>query len=380
MRKTRVLIADDEVLIRRMISDVLEEQGMHVAGLAANSQLALAKIPQVNPDVILLDLEFDGLTGLRTLADIRKSYPVLPVIMLGSMKDKTVNLAMEALALGAHDYVIIPSSMRNADTIKEGLRADLIPKVKMYCPAFNGKEEPSVATSRKASPPQAKTTRPISRPKNIKPQRVDIVAIGVSTGGPNALAYLLPELPKDFPVPIVIVQHMPPYFTELLAKRLDDKSAITVKEGAPGDILQPGIALLAPGDFHMVVKREDARTFIQTHSGPQENSCRPAVDVLFRSVGAVYGANTLAVVLTGMGQDGLRGCELIYELGGQVLVQDEKSSVVWGMPGFVYKAGLADQALPLNQLSAEITKRAREFRPETPYNWSQKTNSQNLNL
>ncbi len=379
MRKTRVLIADDEVLIRRMISDVLEEQGMHVAGLAANSQLALAKIPQVNPDVILLDLEFDGLTGLRTLADIRKSYPVLPVIMLGSMKDKTVNLAMEALSLGAHDYVIIPQSIRNADAIKEGLRADLIPKVKMYCPAFNDKEEPPVATPKRTSPPPVKT-RPLTLPKNIKPQRVDIVAIGVSTGGPNALAYLLPEFPKDFPVPIVIVQHMPPYFTELLAKRLDDKSAIGVKEGAAGDILQPGIALLAPGDFHMVVKREDSRTFIQTHSGPQENSCRPAVDVLFRSVGAIYGANTLAVILTGMGQDGLRGCELIYELGGQVLVQDEKSSVVWGMPGFVYKAGLADQALPLTQLSAEITKRAREFRPETSCNWPLKTNSQNLNL
>lgn len=379
MRKTRVLIADDEVLIRRIISDVLEEQGMQVAGLAANSQLALAKIPQVNPDVILLDLEFDGLTGLRTLVDIRKAYPILPIIMLGSMKEKTINMAMEALALGAHDYVIIPQSIRDVDAVKNGLRADLIPKVKMYCPSEN-EERPPVKHLKKTSSPQVKTPQTGSRPQNIKPQRVDILAIGVSTGGPNALAYLLPEIPKDFPVPIVIVQHMPPYFTELLAKRLDEKSAIRVKEAAQGDILKPGEALLAPGDFHMVVKREGSRTFIQTHSEPPENSCRPAVDVLFRSVAGIYGANTLAVIMTGMGQDGLRGCELIYELGGQILVQDEKSSVVWGMPGFVHKAGLADQALPLTQLSAEITKRARAFRSELPYNWTPKTNTQNLSL
>lgn len=378
MRKTRVLIADDEVLVRKIIADVLEEQGMQVAGLAANSQLAIAKIPQVNPDVVLLDLEFDGLTGLRTLMDIRKSYPVLPIIMLGSMKEKTINMAMEALALGAHDYVIIPQSIRDTEAVKNGLRTDLIPKVKMYCPAVNNQQE-APAPIKKSNSHQVKPARIISRPKNLKPQRVDILAIGVSTGGPNALAYLLPELPKDFPIPIVIVQHMPAYFTDLLAKRLDDKSSISVKEAAPGDILRPGQALLAPGDFHMVVKREDARTFIQTHTGPPENSCRPAVDVLFRSVADIYRANTLAVILTGMGQDGLRGCEMIYEYGGQVLVQDEKSSVVWGMPGFVHKAGLADQALPLTQLSAEITKRAKEFRSETSYSWTQKNNTQNLN-
>ncbi|OGW18845.1 MAG: hypothetical protein A3K09_08700 [Nitrospinae bacterium RIFCSPLOWO2_12_FULL_47_7] len=368
MRKIRVLIADDEVLIRRMISEVLEEEGLQVAGIAANSSLALAKIPQVNPDLILLDLEFDGLTGLQTLIDIRKTYPVLPVIMLGSMKEKTVNLAMEALALGAHDYVTLPSSA-SGNTAKNSLRQNLIPKVKTFCKYGNLDEAPaasikknrsnafstSISTPVRAKPPKIKTT---------KPQRIDILAIGVSTGGPNALAQLLPELPKDFPVPIVIVQHMPPYFTTLLAKRLDEKSAIGVREAATGDILKPGQALLAPGDFHMVVKRNGGQAYIQTNQAPPENSCRPAVDVLFRSVVEVYGANTLAVILTGMGQDGLRGCEMVYDANGQILVQDEKSSVVWGMPGFVSKAGLADRVLPLNQIGIEITKKAREGRTE----------------
>lgn len=368
MRKTRVLIADDEVLVRRMISEVLEEQGIQVAGFAANSSLTLAKIPQVNPDLILLDLEFDGFTGLQTLIDIRKSYPVLPIIMLGSMREKTVNLALEALALGAHDYVTLPGSI-SGDTAKNHLRESLIPKIKIFCPSGNNSDETQETHTKKnrhdifSTKPAPVNTKP-PRKKTIKPQRVDILAIGVSTGGPNALAQLIPELPKDFPIPIVIVQHMPPYFTSLLAKRLDEKSAICVGEASSGDILRPGHALLAPGDFHMVLKRNGKQVYVETHQAPPENSCRPAADVLFRSVVEIYGANTLGVILTGMGQDGLRGCEMIYEANGQILVQDEKSSVVWGMPGFVSRAGLADQVLPLSQLGVEITRKVKEGRTE----------------
>lgn len=357
MRKPRVLIADDEILVRRMITETLEEQGIKVAGVAANSSLALAKIPQVNPDIILLDLEFEGLTGLQTLKDIRKSYPVLPVIMLGSMKEKIINLAMEALALGAHDYVILPE-FDNKEKGKITLRERLIPKIKLYCPFDSSLEErPSKKDICGASADaQAKTKQP--RLKSAL-QRVDILAIGVSTGGPNALVQLLPELPKDFPVPIVIVQHMPPHFTSLLAKRLDEKSAIGVHEAVQGDVLKPGQAWVAPGDYHMVLKRDKGQVCIETHQAPPENSCRPSVDTLFRSVAEVYGAHVLAVILTGMGQDGLRGCERVYDANGQILVQDEKSSVVWGMPGFVYKAGLADQVLPLSQMGSEINKKVK---------------------
>jgi two-component system chemotaxis response regulator CheB len=193
-------------------------------------------------------------------------------------------------------------------------------------------------------------------------ERIDIVAIGVSTGGPNALAVLMPTFPRDFPVPVVIVQHMPPVFTRLLAERLSAKSQIKVEEGYKGAVLKPGCAWIAPGDNHMVVATDKLRITLQTHQGPPENSCRPAVDVLFRSVAEVYKPHVLAVEMTGMGQDGLRGCELIREFGGQILAQDQASSVVWGMPGFVANAGLADKVLPLDQLGMEIIRRVRNGR------------------
>jgi two-component system chemotaxis response regulator CheB len=183
-----------------------------------------------------------------------------------------------------------------------------------------------------------------------------ILAIGVSTGGPDALARLLPTFPANFPIPVVIAQHMPAIFTSLLAARLSAKSTLPVRECVSGQPLTPGSAVIAPGDFHMVVHQEDGIIRLRTHQGPKENFCRPSVDVLFRSVASVYGGRVLAVVLTGMGQDGLRGCEVLRNLGSRIYVQDEASSVVWGMPGFVAKSGLADKILPLDQMGAEIVR------------------------
>jgi two-component system, chemotaxis family, protein-glutamate methylesterase/glutaminase len=189
--------------------------------------------------------------------------------------------------------------------------------------------------------------------------RPEILAIGVSTGGPNALSALLPGLSRNFPVPIVIVQHMPPLFTRLLAERLAALWAFPAREGEAGALLRPGEIWLAPGGFHMEIAKATDGVRLRTHEGPAENSCRPAVDVLFRSVAQVFGPRSLAVVLTGMGQDGLRGCECIREAGGQVLAQDEASSVVWGMPGAVSQAGLAEKVLPLDELAAEINRRVQ---------------------
>jgi two-component system chemotaxis response regulator CheB len=186
---------------------------------------------------------------------------------------------------------------------------------------------------------------------------VTALVIGVSTGGPNALADLLPALPASFPVPVLIVQHMPPLFTRLLAERLDARCALKVKEGKSGEAVPPGTIYLAPGDWHMVVDGTRADPRIALHQGPPENSCRPAADVLFRSVAATYGSGTLGVVLTGMGRDGLRGAERIVEAGGRLLVQDEATSVVWGMPGFVAEAGLAEEVLPLGEIAAAILRR-----------------------
>jgi two-component system chemotaxis response regulator CheB len=184
-----------------------------------------------------------------------------------------------------------------------------------------------------------------------------VVTIGVSTGGPNALAEILPLLPATFPVPIVLVQHMPPMFTRFLAERLDSQSPLTIREAAGGEELRPGHVYIAPGDYHMVVQRHGTRVVTALNQAPPENSCRPAVDVLFRSVAAVYGRNALGLVLTGMGQDGLHGAEDITRAGGSMLVQDEATSVVWGMPGFVARAGLADCELPLKSIAGELTRR-----------------------
>jgi len=189
---------------------------------------------------------------------------------------------------------------------------------------------------------------------------VHILAIGSSTGGPNALADVFSRLPRDIAVPIVLVQHMPPMFTRLLAERLTSQFGIPVAEATAGTLLLPGQAFIAPGDYHMAVVRDGTQVRLHINQDPPENSCRPAVDVLFSSVARTYGKNSLGVILTGMGQDGLRGCQHIYEAGGQIVAQDEASSVVWGMPGHVVRAGLADKVLPLDMIGPEIGKRLKK--------------------
>lgn len=358
MPKIRILVVDDSVVVRRMVSDALAaDPQLEIAGTAANGKIALAKIPQVNPDVIILDVEMPELDGITTLVEIRKSLPALPVIMYSTLTQRGAEATLEALSKGATDYVTKPSNVGNASQGLECIRTQLIPKIKALCGRVSGPSLPLPLTA------TANLKSPLPRlPFPRFNDRIDVVAIGVSTGGPNALASLMPTFPRDFPVPVVIVQHMPPVFTRLLAERLAAKSQIGVKEGYPGAVLEPGSAWLAPGDYHMVVESSHHQVTLGTHQGPPENSCRPAVDVLFRSVGEIYKSHTLAVEMTGMGQDGLRGCERIRELGGQVLAQDQASSVVWGMPGFVANAGLADKVLPLDQLGAEIIRRVRNGR------------------
>ena len=366
MPKIRILVVDDSVVVRRMVSDALaSDPQLEVAATAANGKIALAKIPQVNPDIVILDVEMPELDGIGTLVEIRKSVPALPVIMYSTLTQRGAEATLEALSKGATDYVTKPSNVGSAAQGLECIRTQLIPKIKAICGRLLGFPLPSPLTATVASkmlPPRLPFPR--------REERIDIVAIGVSTGGPNALASLIPTLPRDLPVPVVIVQHMPPVFTRLLAERLAAKSQINVEEGYMGAVLEPGCAWIAPGDYHMVVASDHNQVTLRTYQGPPENSCRPAVDVLFRSVAGVYKPHALAVVMTGMGQDGLRGCEDIGESGGQVLAQDQATSVVWGMPGFVANAGLADKVLPLDQLGMEIVRRvgigreaSREFKP-----------------
>ena len=357
MPKLRVLIVDDSVVIRRLVSDIIiGDPELEVAGVAPNGRIALDRIPQVNPDIITLDVEMPEMDGLETLKELRKTYPRLPVIMFSTVTQRGATATIDALSLGASDYVTKPA---NVGKVEEGIarvRDDLIPKIKALC---------GRAVKIVAKPINSPVTRPVLVPRapvRAPAARVEIVAIGTSTGGPNALADLLPELPETFPVPVVIVQHMPPVFTKLLADRLAAKSSLAIVEACANEELRPGKIWIAPGNYHMGVEKSANGARIKLNQEPPENSCRPAVDALFRSVVQVYGAATLGVILTGMGQDGLRGCEYIREGGGQILIQDEASSVVWGMPGFVARAGLADRELPLQQIAPEIVRRAWEGR------------------
>jgi two-component system chemotaxis response regulator CheB len=351
MPKIRVLISDDAVVIRRLVPICLaEDPDIEVVGVAANGQIALAKIEQVNPDLVILDVDMPVMDGLQTLAAIRKIHCRLPVIMFSTLTERGAVATLDALSMGASDYVTKPTNAGSVGIALQRVREELIPKIKALC----GRRPPvSVLAPSRADG----DARLFPGTGSVSPAGVDILAVGVSTGGPNALSTLFQRLSKSFPVPVVIVQHMPPMFTRLLAERLAAVSGFPVREGEAGAALRPGEAWVAPGGFHMEVEKKQDGVRLRTHQGPPENSCRPAVDVLFRSVSQVYGPGTLGVVLTGMGQDGLRGCECIREAGGRVLAQDEATSVVWGMPGAVSQAGLAEKVLPLQQLALEIDRR-----------------------
>jgi two-component system chemotaxis response regulator CheB len=346
MKKIRVLVVDDSAVIRRLMVDLLAaEPTIEAAGTASNGRAALEKIPHLNPDLVTLDVEMPEMDGLETVRAIREKWPHLPVIMFSSLTERGAATTLEALRLGASDYVAKPSGANGTEGLFEQLRAELIPKIKALCPITN----PAAA----ATPKAAIHPHPAQRPGS----RVRIVAIGISTGGPSALHSLIPNFQENFPVPIVIVQHMPAVFTRLLAEQISKHSALKVHEGSPGATLIPGHAWIAPGGKHMALQRRANAVQIAINEDPPENSCRPAVDVLFRSVAECFGRDALAVIMTGMGKDGTSGCEKIRHAGGQIIVQDQPSSVVWGMPGSVVEAGIADQIVALDQLPNEISRR-----------------------
>lgn len=362
MPKIRVMVVDDAVVVRKLLAEALSNHPeIEVVATAANGKLALAKIPVVNPDLIILDVEMPELDGLATLSELRKTWRDLPVIMFSSHTQAGAATTLEALQRGANDFVAKPTGMSSIAQSIEQVREQLISRIKVFC--HHLRDHSTVVRPAIRIPPTLPThgqaviptvTAPVVR---VPRGRIEIVVIGVSTGGPNALAEMIPLLPKGLPVPVLIVQHMPPVFTRMLAERLSLKAQLPVAEGVQGQILLPGHIHLAPGDWHMLVERNEGNLRLKLNQAPPENSCRPAVDPLFRSAAEVCGPNVLAVVMTGMGQDGTRGAQVLHELGAKVIVQDEATSVVWGMPGAVVRAGIADQVLPLGQLAAEISRR-----------------------
>lgn len=345
MPRIRILIVEDSVVMRRLIADALsEDPDLEVVGTAADGRIALAKIPQVNPDIVTLDVEMPVLDGLATLKELRKVYSHLPVIMFSTMTERAAAATLDALALGANDYVTKPSKVAGAREAIEKVQRDLIPKIKVFCRSTLAPLLPVPRPTRVAGAESPKS----------RAQLFEVLVVGASTGGPNALATFAAGLGGHFSLPVLVVQHMPPTFTRLLAERLGKVSGLPAREAQAGDQVCPGTILVAPGDFHMTLRRVGDQVRISLNQGPQENSCRPAVDVMFRSAASVYGAGTCAVVLTGMGHDGGRGCEAVHAAGGRCVVQDESTSVVWGMPAAVVNAGVADAILPLEQLAPHI--------------------------
>ena len=361
MNGIRVLVVDDSVVIRRVVSDVLNgDPGLEVAGTASNGRIALAKIPDVAPDVVVLDVEMPVMGGLETLGAIRHAYPELPVIMFSSLTERGASTTLDALALGASDYVAKPAGAKGMAGVQAQIRDNLVAKVKAL-----GARRGGLPAATRRPPPAPAAARPRVKPRAARPQRIDLVAIGTSTGGPNALTSVIPKLPAGFPVPIVIVQHMPPIFTKSLAQRLSAQSAIDVYEGAEGDAIRPGAAYVAPGGYHMELRRDGTAVRLHLHQGPPVHNCRPAVDVLFRSIPGIYGGGVLSVVLTGMGRDGMRGAERIAEAGGQVLAQGR------GFLGGVGHARRRRAGRPRRRRAAAVAHRerdraARDVRPPCP--------------
>jgi two-component system chemotaxis response regulator CheB len=348
----RVLVVDDSAVIRRLVTTALsEDPEIEVVGTAANGNIALAKIPILKPDAMTLDIEMPELDGLGTLRAVRPLYPRLPIIMFSTLTEKGAVTTLDALTLGANDYVTKPANVGSVAESLASVREQLVPKIKALTAARRMVGQVPRRPIVPSTPPPARKGGPL-----------EAVVLGCSTGGPDALSTVLANLPGDFPVPIFVVQHMPPLFTSIFAQRLDKASPLKVCEAQEGMRAEAGSVYVAPGDFHMQLKRDALGVTIKLDQGPQENFCRPAVDVLFRSASGVYGAKSLAVVLTGMGQDGLEGMRLLKASGAISVVQDEASSVVWGMPGAVANAGLADQILPLTDIAALVTAAVRSGR------------------
>jgi two-component system chemotaxis response regulator CheB len=345
-------VVDDSVVIRRLINHALEEDpALEVVGAAQDGAIALERIQQLDPDVVTLDIEMPVMDGMETLRRLRRIYPDLRVIMFSTLTARGAEATLDALALGADDYVTKAANAGSLDRSIERLRCELIPKIKQFFDTGEPMPPPKAGLPpTNASPPQA-------FPKIIPNGGAGrAVVIGISTGGPNALATIMPMFPKDFGCPVLIVQHMPALFTKLLADRLNTLTPLHVEEAAEGRAVEPGNVLIAAGDYHLRVRTEGGKVFAALNQDPAENSCRPSVDVLFRSAAEVYGGGAVAAILTGMGNDGVRGAAMLRARGARIIAQDEASCVVWGMPGGVVKAGLADAVVDLNCVVPEILK------------------------
>ncbi|MGC8480916.1 MAG: protein-glutamate methylesterase/protein-glutamine glutaminase [Acidimicrobiales bacterium] len=389
-RRIKTVVVDDSTAVRSMVTGwVKNAPSLDLVGEAADGESALRVCRIYNPDVVLLDVEMPGMSGLEVLKQLMKSDPTRVVIMFSALTREGASSTIEALASGAADYLTKPSSMGGGRAGLDETREQLIEKAtvlgerrrqtrstpRFAAPSFLVPGASKPAPSEHPRPRlqsmgvrtpsvEASTSRPLHRPevpKNrpAKAGRVEAVVIASSTGGPAALTEIVPKLSKSLPVPILLVQHMPALFTEMLAERLNLKSEITVKIAEDNEAVQPSTLYVAPGGIHLEVFHDSGRVLrCRLVDAAPELSCKPSANYLFRSASRCFGSNLLGVVLTGMGQDGCAGSEELVSHGGSVIVQDEASSVVWGMPGAVTHLGIQEGVYPLTDIAEEINRRA----------------------
>jgi two-component system chemotaxis response regulator CheB len=366
-----VLVVDDTAVFRRVVSDALGSlPGVEVVGTAIDGRAALARIRELEPDLVTLDIEMPEMDGVQVLQALREQGTEVGVLVLSALTQKGGELTMKALELGAFDFITKPTG-GGPDRNREWLAAELGPRLKAFDRRWEvqkmlrkGQGVPAAA-SRPPAPSKAPgggSARPL--PANPVVSRPEVVVIGVSTGGPAALSVLLPMLPANLPVPVLIVQHMPPLFTRSLAASLDARSQLKVKEASDGEPFLPGTVYIAPGGFHLKLQVDaDGRKSARILDEPPENHCKPSVDVLFRSVAHALPGRAAGVILTGMGNDGTLGLRLLKRHGAIVIAQDEASCVVFGMPKEAIHAGVVDVVAPLQDIAAEIQKALRVATP-----------------
>lgn len=335
--RVRVLVVDDSALMRKLIPQILEsDSSIQVVGTAIDGNFGLKKIEELQPHVITLDLEMPSMGGLDMLKEITKRHR-LPVIVVSSHSTEGASVTLKALSMGAFDFVAKPSDV---SARMPEIASDLIGKIKAAAQSRGVKIGPAPVTVAPATKVFGQAGKQPSR----------LVAIGISTGGPQALQYVLPQLPGDFPGSIVIVQHMPEGFTEMFARRLDEICAVKVKEAQSGDMLLAGRVLVCPGNRHMKIKRLPLGDVAVLSDDPRVNGHRPSVDVLFRSVAEEFRSNSIAVLMTGMGEDGANGLGLVKAAGGMTIAQSEESCVVYGMPKAGIERGFATRVVGLDAL------------------------------
>lgn len=344
-RPIRVLIVDDSPVIRSIIEKILaEDKDIQVCGFASNGEQAVRSVKVCDPDIIILDIEMPVMDGITALPLLLKAKPGVRVLMCSTLSQRGADISVTALSLGATDCILKPTGV-TAITQTRGFHEELLYMVKHIG---------SGALRHRATALSGGASAPVTRSRSVV--QPEIVAIGSSTGGPNALGTVLRDL-QDFPLPIVITQHMPKTFTRVLADHLSLSTGARCVEAEGGMLLTPGRVYIAPGGLHLTFRRTTQGIETHLNDGPMENFCKPSVDVMLRSLHSLYGNKILVAMLTGMGEDGLRGARPIAEAGGQVIAQNAETSIVWGMPGAVANAGLCNEVLPLPEIGGYIRRK-----------------------